>query len=103
MGVKMSEKIESRSRKEKVERILKEIEWGAYEDIEYLEQILREMPRAIKHNLLVEKVCSRVEILDLKLEKQYIVVKFSCDGESYTTLWEWGVLCTYSASLERIE
>jgi len=91
------------TKKEEIERALDEIEWGLDEEVERLEDILRELPEAVKHGLINDGVCSEVEIREVIVRNRFIIVKLECDGESYSARWEWDSLTLYTAAFSRLD
>jgi hypothetical protein len=103
MGVKMGVKMEIESKREKIKMALSDIECGPEEERENLRYIIESMPGAIEDSLLIMKACRDVEILDLKVVNGTIVVRFKCDGETYTGKWRYEKLCVYTVRFSELE
>jgi hypothetical protein len=99
MGVKM----EMESKRERIKIALSDIECGPEEEREDLRYIIESMPGAIEDSLIAMRACNKVEILDLKVGNGTIIVKFNCDGETYTARWRYEKLCVYTVSFSELE
>jgi len=95
--------MEIESKRERIKIALSDVECGPEEERENLRYIIESMPGAIEDSLIAMKACKQVEILDLKVENGTIVVKFNCDGETYTGKWRYEKICVYTVSFSELE